>query len=335
MTLEYDLEDSQDLRDDVDEEPLVSSGWASHGDYVLVGQSPATSKFCGTFLHLKGCPRVDLHRIRTLDGVNYTNKIYLRKIHSWCNKPSCKICFKKGWAVREAERIEARLKSLSVKFGEPEHIVVSVPSRDYDMDFVELRRKSYEVVKKRGVLGGVMIFHGFRFNTSRYWYFSAHWHCIGFIRGGFRKCRRCRSPVCMGEGNFLKCDGFEARTRRIFQKDGYIVKVLAKRKTIFGTAWYQLNHASIKVGVKRFHVATWFGVASYVKAKVEAVKNKVVCPICQHDLVRLRYNGVKHFETDRLAVGFIQDSFEDYLEDGRCVWVEVQPKVYRSGNYED
>jgi len=116
--------------------------------------------------------------------------------------------------------------------------------------------------------------------------------------------------------------------------DGYIVKVLGARKTIFGTAWYQLNHASVKKGVSRFHVATWFGVASYRKLKVLPKKHDIVCPICEHDLVILRYFGDKWFETDRLAVNFCQDSIEDYLEDGRPVWVEVQPKKYGSGSSE-
>ena len=32
-----------------------------------------------------------------------------------------------------------------------------------------------------------------------------------------------------------------------FLEDGYYVKVLGERKTIFGTAWYQLNHASLRL----------------------------------------------------------------------------------------
>ena len=136
----------------------------------------------------------------------------------------------------------------------------------------------------------------------------------------------------MGKGNFNRCGGFEARTRRLFEKDGYIVKVLDKRKTIFGTAWYQLNHASVKIGVKRFHVSTWFGVASYRKLKVVPEKREVVCPICQHDLIVLRYFGDKYFETDRCSTNFVRDSFEDMYENGRCVWFEAPPKKYRSGS---
>jgi hypothetical protein len=99
------------------------------------------------------------------------------------------------------------------------------------------------------------------------------------------------------------CNGFEGLTRRCYKKEGgragsgYIVRVLGKRKTIGGTAWYQLNHASVRRGVnsKKSHVATWFGVCSYRKLKLinssdVGIKHK--CPICGNDLIRVRYLGV-------------------------------------------
>lgn len=43
---------------------------------------------------------------------------------------------------------------------------------------------------------------------------------------------------------------------------------MGERRTVGGTAWYQLNHATVKVGVKCFRVVTWFGVCSYRKLKV-------------------------------------------------------------------
>ena len=44
---------------------------------------------------------------------------------------------------------------------------------------------------------------------------------------------------------------------------------------------------------------------------------KEVCPICQHDLVEIRYFGSK-----RLSLDKERDSFDDYEEDGRVVFVE-------------
>jgi hypothetical protein len=114
------------------------------------------------------------------------------------------------------------------------------------------------------------------------------------------------------------CDGFEARTRELFQKDGYIVKVLGKRKTIFGTLWYQLNHASYDSSVRNFHIATWFGVCSYRKLKITPEKRKQLCPVCNSELVEIRYVGLnsEQFRDKR-------EGFADLVEDGVVVWVEV------------
>ena len=159
----------------------------------------------------------------------------------------------------------------------------------------------------------------------KHWYWSPHFHVLGFILGGYGRCRCCER-----KWNCLKgCGGFDDKSYQLFLKDGYYVKVLGKRKTVFGTAWYQLNHASVKKNVKRFHVSTWFGVCSYRKLKVTVEKRKELCPICRHDLIDIRYFGSKH-----IASVLERDSLEDYEEDGRVVWVErVKRKKYGSGNY--
>lgn len=117
------------------------------------------------------------------------------------------------------------------------------------------------------------------------------------------------------------------RKYRCYEKDGCIVRVLGKRKTVGGTAWYQLNHASIKKNAVRFHVATWFGVCSYRKLKVTVEYKKNVCPICQHELEEMRYSGVKRHILDCLFSDVHscgeRDSYEDYEEDSRVVWTVV------------
>jgi hypothetical protein len=319
--------DSTDLVDDFDVEPL-ENGWGSYGVYQLVGNGEVTNVFCGKFMSYKGCLRVDLHNLITLDGVNYSGKVFVRKVHHWCNKPSCPVCFKSGWAIREAGNIEGRLAEASKRFGLVEHIVCSVPLRDYGLSFEALRSKAVKVLFVRGVVGGVLIFHGFRYNLRKHWYFSPHFHVLGFVLGGYG-CRGCKR-----KNNCLKgCGGFDDRSYQNFLKDGYVVKVLGERKTVFGTAWYQLNHASIKKGVVRFHVASWFGVCSYRKLKVTVEKRKDLCPICQHDLGAIRYFGVKRIVFDRSSSSYRRDSFEDLEEDGRVVWVE-RVKC-GSGSYEE
>jgi hypothetical protein len=309
-----------------DEQPKVSvvsvlaiedSGFGRFGDYELVGHGSVANVYCGKFMCYRGCPRADLHDIIASDGKNYKGKVFVRKVHHYCNKPSCPVCFKHGWAVREAGKIEGRLTEASKRFGQIEHIVCSIPSCDYGLSFENLRLKAVKVLFGCGVVGGVLIFHGFRYNRKKYWYWSPHFHVLGFILGGYARCRHCKGADCH------VCDGFEGRVIRCYRDNDYIVKALGERKTVFGTAWYQLNHSTIKHGVKRFHVATWFGVCSYRKLKVSVEHRRRVCPICEHDLVNLRYNGNRFVLDDNLASGK-REFFADAVDsDGRPVWIKV------------
>jgi hypothetical protein len=105
------------------------------------------------------------------------------------------------------------------------------------------------------------------------WWWSPHFHCIGFIEDGYGRCRNCNKSTL----ECLSCSGFEGRTRRLFDKEaksngsgvGWIVKVKGERKTVRGTAWYQLNHSSFVRGSVRAKVAFWFGVVSTRKMKIE------------------------------------------------------------------
>jgi hypothetical protein len=317
-----------------DTSDITNQFW-SYGDYELVGHGKQTNSSCGKFLGFRGCARVELHNRITLDGVNYAGKVFVQKIHCTCHKPTCPVCYKHGWAVREAKRIEARLFECSKRFGQVEHIIVSVPHRDYGLSLEALRKVVQKIMKKRGIIGGVLIFHAFRYRNRSVllkgnfhpqgWYWSPHFHVLGFILGGYSRCRNCKR-----KSNCLKgCGGFDDRNYwEGYMKDGYVVKVKGKRKSVVGTAWYQLNHASVKRGVKRFHVATWFGVCSYHKLKVTLEIRKSVCPICQHDLEQLRYFGNKSFVQDRNSPDYKQNTFEDMDEGSGNVWFVAQKKGF-------
>jgi hypothetical protein len=307
---------------------ISASGWGRYGDYELVGNGEVGNGYCGKFKSFKGCLRVDLHDRITLDGKSFKGKVFVRKVRFSCGKPSCPVCFKSGWAVHEAGNIERRLAEASKRFGLVEHIVVAVPPKFYGLDYNALRAKVVKALYDRGVVGGVLIFHGFRYNLRHYWYWSPHFHVLGFILGGYGRCRGCEK--CR-----KGCGGFVDRSYRCHEKDDCIVKVKGKRKTVFGTSWYALNHSSIKVNARRFHVATWFGNCSYRKLKVTVEKRADLCPICQHDLIAIRYFGVKNFVLDSASSGYRRDSFEDYEEDGRPVWVERVTCRYGSGSYEE
>jgi hypothetical protein len=91
---------------------------------------------------------------------------------------------------------------------------------------------------------------------------------------------------------------------RGFAKDGYVVKVLDKRKTPFGTAFYQANHATLRSGATRFHCITYWGNISYSKFESKEPKVEVSCPACGEEMHRAVYVGKDRLVKDIGAVGY-------------------------------
>lgn len=382
--------DNEEVTDfkDLENDKAPKNEWGHYGEYELVGNGKVTSDtqntkhICGQFLGYKGCLNVDLHAHVSLDGVNHSGNMYVKKIFHSCDKPTCPVCFKSGWAVREATAIEERILKMQngcidkaykdkkgkfhpgihhVPMGLAEHIIASVPVTDYGLTFTQLREKIVKVLRSRGILGGVYIFHAFRYRNYKDafregkpmgWFFSPHFHVIGFIDGGYGCCRSCKNILLDDGGNVqvqdfktcLNCKcGFEGRQRREYLIEGgrlgvggavsaYIVKVQAKRKTLHGTAWYQLNHSSIVRGAKRAQVATWFGVCAKNKVHLEKGDRirKDVCPICQHELIDLMYVGG---DGDPHSEWWWKDREEAYLDkDGMPKWIP-KSKVRSYGDW--
>jgi len=315
---EDEFEDSGSLKE------FAMSKYATLGVLQLVGNGVKTNEWCGKFSSYRGCVRVDLHKgVNLLDGTNYTGKAYV-EIHSHsCHRPSCPVCYK-SWASREAHKIETRLAEAEKRFKKAEHVVASVPVGDYGLAYEDLRNKVVKVLESRDVIGGCLIFHGFRYNNVRLWYWSPHFHVLGVIKGGYR-CRNCNHE----RGDCNSCSGFNGREVRGFEKDGYIVKVLGKRISNYWTAWYQLNHSTIRTNVKRLHACTWFGVCSYRKLKVKVEKRKPLCPICGEELVKLHYLGVRRIVKEKGSPDYV-GSFIDDLVDSDCSpnWVEADSGRY-------
>jgi hypothetical protein len=69
------------------------------------------------------------------------------------------------------------------------------------------------------------------------------------------------------------------------------------RKTIGGTAAYQLSHAAVEVSTKkngRNHVVSWWGIASYRQFKMDKPERTVrLCPVCHYEMEMSRYVGEK------------------------------------------
>lgn len=329
----------EDFLDMVDE-PLGEAFNFVYGDFHLVGHGDVTTAKCGSFGAYYGCIRVDLHDVATLDGVNYKDKVYIRPYFHSCDKPSCPICFKVGWAVRMASRAEVRLVEAHKRgFGEIEHIIASVPLKDYNITYKTMKRHLRKALEVRGVVGGAIIFHGARYASPEEarrkkvisgWRWSPHFHILGFIVGGYSRCRKCSRRM-----NCLKgCDEFYDRTYQHFLKDGYYVKVMGKRKTIGGTVWYQLSHATYKEGRGRPHIITWFGTCSRRRLKVTIELKKRVCPICESKLVKLNYFGSDKICLDRSSPNFKRELYRDFREGdsgifyGAEVWAEAHSSRY-------
>jgi hypothetical protein len=293
-----------------------------HSNYEPVGRGLKTSPFCGRWVGLNICKNFEGHEGKFLNGEDCTGKVVNIHRHMWCHKSSCPVCFIRGWSVRGARHIEGRIDT-GVKrgLGKAEHIVVGVAIADRDLPEYVFRKKCRDALFDRGVIGGCMIFHGFSVDKrlgKLVW--SPHYHVLGFIEGGFDRCRNCVHE----RGDCGSCSGLKGREVRGYAKDGYLVKVLDERESVFGTAWYQLHHATVRLGVKRFHAVTWFGVCGNRKFASEVVDAKVTCPVCREETCRGHYVGkeriVKDVSDPNYRAVFLMDEFDEngepnYIDD--------------------
>jgi hypothetical protein len=200
--------------------------------------------------------------------------------------------------------------------GKAEHVTVSAPVADRGLPVSVLKRRCRGALADRGVKDACMIFHGYRLDRDgNCLVWSPHYHVLGFVEDGFDRCRDC----VHARGDCSFCDGFKGREVRGFAKDGYIVKVHDERESVFGTAHYQLNHATIRLGIKRFHVVSWFGKLSS-RSGLKVVKEKVVpaCPVCGGEMSRSVYVGrfriVKDVGSPDYVSWFVDDEFNEYGE---------------------
>ena len=293
-----------------------------HENYMPVGRGVKTSVLCGSWRSLSVCKNVELHEGKSVNGVDCTGKVIVRHNHMWCHKSSCPVCFIRGWSVRQARSIEGRFVEGGKRgFGKVEHVMVSVALADRDLPESVMRKKCRDALFDRGVIGGCMIFHGYRIDKKRGvlgW--SPHYHCLGYIYGGFDRCRDCIHE----RGDCRSCDGFKGREVRGYSKDKYLVKVLPERKTVFGTAFYQLNHATIRLGIKRFHSVTWFGSCANRKFKSANVKVEILCPVCSSEMVKSIHMSKRHLIKDighaDYVPWFVDDQFD---ENGEPNYVEI------------
>jgi hypothetical protein len=220
--------------------------------------------------------------------------------------------------------------------GAPEHIILSVPRSDWELDLGVLRSKAEKIAESCGVIGGCDIFHHARYANAEEalergvpfgWRLGFHFHIIGFLKGGYQ-CRGC-TKLCSG------CSGYEERWTKERERSGWVVKVamdregnVGKRVSIFWTSYYQLEHSTIRTDVERPHPLTWFGTCSYRRLKVKVEKVKHVCPICGSDLVRLIYWGREPLVKEKGAPGYKTELFENLYGSEGVRFVEAPSGRY-------
>ena len=174
-------------------------------------------------------------------------------------------------------------------------MIASVPKRLWFLPFQELRKEAYIQVKESGFIGGSCVWHPFRETEDGRWYFSPHFHMFGY--------------------------GWIQGTKKIYENSGWVIKNEGIRKTLHGTAMYQLSHAGIH---KKFHTVTWFGRLSYNNLRCKKMpKKEDKCPLCGADLVKLIWMGE--------GLCSVPDELGEYKVSSEG-WTEVY-RILKPGDY--
>jgi len=229
----------------------------SHHGWKLPATQPPKED-CGKW-KFKGCLDVKAH-----GNSEFKNKIFVKTFQKSCFRACCELCVKK-WAGREANKATRRIEKYAKLSKKPaKHIIVSVPSWQYNLDHKSMKKEAYRILRTVGAIGGAMIFHPFRFSQSEQaWIYSPHFHIVGF--------------------------GWIGDTQELYDKEGWVVKNKGLRNTVFGTFLYLLSHCGIK---ERTHSLVWFGDLSYSKLKMEKEPETDICPICNAKLRPIYYYGL-------------------------------------------
>lgn len=212
--------------------------------------------------------------------------VFVQKFRRNCGRASCPVCYE-SWAGKLAHGIEARVQKVlkndregSNVLGNPIHVAIS-PSEDLfwsskeslnDNNYEILRDMVYEKARYVGLKTGSVIFHPFRRkcrfcghspipngkdpccpecgSKSFVWYFSPHFHVIGF--------------------GWIDGD----KVAELYKKEGWITKNLKVRESVGGTALYQLSHAGVH---EDYHTVTYFGRLDWCDPPVIHSEK---CPYC-------------------------------------------------------
>ena len=213
---------------------------------------------CGTHTFFRGCVS-EIHR------ENNSDQDYVKRIRYTCDRISCTNidCIHKAISKkskRAFDRIEsAIILSKSQLYENPRkriplHIVWSPKKEDCesmktDRGMKKIERKMRRELKKVGVVGGVSIYHPWRFDKKQDGqpYFSPHSHILGLGYVDFKK------------------------VKKNYNDNGSVIKVIRAVKgpsVVKFILSYLLSHAGVKEG---HDVVKYFGSLSYNKFQTQTV----------------------------------------------------------------
>ena len=209
-----------------------------------------------------------------------------------CGKAECPVCHK-NWLERRTKDSGRRLSQISKLLHiAPYHLILSPPN-----GWTGSRRELIKMAKKAGVVGGLMIYHPWRFRKlsddspvswkncdinprsekkiPSYGKYSPHVHILGW-------------------GYLMKSNDF-------YRKTGWFYKNRGNRpgKEMYATLYYQLSHSVID---GRKQSLSWFGITANNKLLVTIEERYLakLCPICQQPMDKFQYYEATFIEVDNL-----------------------------------
>jgi DNA-directed RNA polymerase subunit RPC12/RpoP len=294
-------------------------------NWVLVGHGVPYST-CGDIIGKK-CDNVSEHK---------EGRIFHRYLRNSCHRRECPICYE-SWGSIEAERSLIRLASyvngvlnvheyiqriiskhkleassdvhlaivnnLEKIVTRAIHVIISPPPNTVldKKNYPKFRSKAVKLLRKAGLHGGNLTFHAKRYHCAKcnasipdyhyacpkcgckdlVWVDSPHWHSVGF--------------------------GWIHNTKEIYDKNGWIIKNLGVRESVFATMQYILSHATYyrdpdpssnhRSKPMNFHITTWFGDLAYNQLasipKLGLIRD--LCPYCGRLLKIMDDNELKKF----------------------------------------
>jgi len=275
--------------------------------FKMIGTGKVKS-YCGEFF-TEGCDNTSAHPKGMLYGQN-------RKLG--CKGKECPKCWE-VWLVKEASRITERIekyRQLAQRMGwrntKPIHVIVSPPKWKQNISFTELKKEMRKMAKRAGVFGGCVMFHAYRLTKDRkIWYYSPHFHIIGY--------------------------GWIKNTKKISSDEGWVIKNKGIRDSsgsVHNTVGYLLSHTAIAKGVSS---VVWFGDLGYRAKYSSELKPDIIdfhndtCPHCNQYLRKMELVSMDRPPPDKewsglleLWQGRVVETLDEMFE--RKFWLKKQIK---------